>query len=1011
MRTLRHTCVLVAAMAALSLPDTATAGRRRAAHESPGHLQFTSPQVNPLALQPASGATCNGNLLLVANTTSNTVDAVDTSTNMRTTQINVGMEPVNVTFRPDGCEAWVANHVSDSVSVIDTNGASGSYLRVIETIQSLDANGATLFDEPTGIAFASDTKAFVALSSRNEIAIVSGTTYAVTDSIAITAQEPRAIAVRNGRLYVAAFESGNQSELSVCGTESASNPQCTLSGNTLSGNDLLTFAQNPNIPGEQKNIVIDPQVPDRDFFVFDAATDPPALLKTNTGVGTLLYGVAVDGADRVYITQTDARNDVNGITFPAGSRQDPNGDGDVNLADIGNRMFLNQLAILDCSGGGTSCTIVSSADCGDDPPPAPVEPSANLDCPPGPATALATPYGVAVSADNTTVVGTAAGTNRLFTTNASGTVLARLDVGSIPKGVALLSESNGSPPEGAPQTAYVLNSLGNTVSVVDVTTPEAPSITTTINVGADPTPDAVRLGAIAFNSAFASNTGTFSCGSCHPDGNNDQLLWRIGGECFLGGCVADEDEPRSTMPVRGLRDSIPLHWDGTLGDPFGGGNGAVGSGGSVAANCDGSNQHTCFRQLVDGSLSGVMCNQTPSCASGPSGLPGLLTSQEREDMASFLERVSYPPARSRRLDDTVSTISDPIPVQVGTITVGTLEGFEDFFMDQGGVGQPDTCADSDAGCHEFPLGAGTNSETLQGFDVPTMRGMTDRFLQFSIGPSNAEEILVVANDGFPGITVLNIDPLEDPIEWNPAVGFREITTFGAAFGIFQPVYNTRPLNIFQMFEEASTGHSGATGRQVTLNTRTTGGVLLAPTEALLLDLEAADERGVVNLRGNGLRGGNAVVVSYLSPTDEYQVGGAKLTHEALVAEAQVGTTSVTLTAHLRSSTSEDTPQPLLAPMGSSCGSAGPTGDPALPTGSSFDIESKHVATGDTVFVDGQPTAATVTVNGNATSCPDPTDGRVATQLITISGVPGTGTRLLQVKNASGLLSNEVPLLP
>jgi YVTN family beta-propeller protein len=372
-------------------------------------------------------------VLLVANTTSNTVDAINTSTNLRTKQIAVGMEPVNVTFRPDGCEAWVANHVSDSVSVIDTNAASPSHLTVIETIQSLDGSGATLFDEPVGIAFASNTKAYVALSSRNQVAIVSGTTYSVTGSLAIAAQEPRAIAVRNGRLYVAAFESSNQSELSVCGTESSTNPQCTLAGNTISGNDLLTFAANPNIPGEQKNIVIDPQVPDRDLFVFDATTD--ALLKTNSGVGTLLYGVAVDGTDRVYVTQTDARNDVNGITFPAGSRQDPNGDGDVNLADLGNRMFNNELAILNCAGGGASCTVVSTV---------------NLDGgSPAPATALATPYGVAVSGDNTTVVGTAVGTSRLFTTNSSGTILARLDVGSIRMGVGLRSNAV----TGAPDTA------------------------------------------------------------------------------------------------------------------------------------------------------------------------------------------------------------------------------------------------------------------------------------------------------------------------------------------------------------------------------------------------------------------------------------------------------------------------------------------------------------------------------------------------------------------------------
>ena len=47
----------------------------------------------------------------------------------------------------------------------------------------------------------------------------------------------------------------------------------------------------------------------------------------------------------------------------------------------------------------------------------------------------------------------------------------------------------------------------------------------------------------------------------------------------------------------------------------------------------------------------------------------------------------------------------------------------------------------DSGCHALPLTADTNSTSLGGFDVPTMRGMTDRWLQFSIGITNAEEAL------------------------------------------------------------------------------------------------------------------------------------------------------------------------------------------------------------------------------------------------------------------------------
>jgi YVTN family beta-propeller protein len=963
----------------LLLAPSARAGRPRPAHEPIGHLTFTSPQSNPLALSP------DGKFLYVANTANNSVAVINTATRVFEKQIAVGLEPVSVAVRPGGREVWVANHVSDSISVIDTDPTSPSYRQVVETIQDLRPDGATRFDEPVGVAFASDAKAYVALSSRNQVAVVDAASYAVTGSLNIRAQEPRAIAVRNGRLYVAAFESGNQSELSACGLAGTA-PQCTI---FLT--DLNTFATSPNMPGFEKNIVIDPQVPDRDLFVFDTSTDDE--IKVVEGVGTLLYGLAVDAGNRVYLTQTDARNAVNGTT--SGLVGDVNGDGDVNLADLENRMFTNEVAILDCGVGGPSCSVVSTVD---------LDPSF-----PDPATALATPYGIALSGEpDPTIVATAAASSRLFTMDSSGNLLAQLDVGAIPRGVALRSD----PDTGAPQIAYVLNTLDTTVTVVDVSEPAglSPSkILATILVGIDPTPQAVRLGRIAFNDASASTSGTFACASCHPDGHTDQLLWRIGGECFLNGCVAGEDEIRSTMPIRGLRDSVPLHWDGILGDPFGGPNGATGSGGNPGTSCS-ADPHTCFRDLVDASLAGVMCDQAGACPPGGT----ILSEQEKDDMATFLERVSYPPARSRRIDDSVSTIGEGVvvtdPEGNDPIEVGALEGFQDFFIDQNGNGNPNTCADSNAGCHELPLGTATNSETLQAFDAPTLRGMTDRFLQFSLGPAHTEELLAFANAGLPSF---NISPLEPPIQWDPGQGPREVTTFGAAFAVFEPVYGVRPLDIFQMFEEASTGPSGALGRQVTLNARTTDTALLAETEALLAELEAADERGVVNLRGAGLRDGQAVALSYLQSGGVYKVGGETLSRGDLIREAQPPqpTLIVTLTGHLRSGVSEDSPQPLIAPFGAQCDTGPNTPDPLLPAGSSFPFEGAHVAHGDAVFLNGQDTGLQVSVTGTSSSC-SPTQGQITTQLLSVSGLVRTGgTDLLQIRSANGLLSNEMPLLP
>lgn len=975
-------CGAAAALAGLLSTPVALAGSPRI-HEAIGFQLFESPQVAPIALSP------DGSELYVAHTTANAVQVVSTALNLNVKQIPVGMEPVALALRPDTQELWVSNHVSDSVSIIDLAPGSPTRWQVVDTIQGLDTAGATTFDEPAGIAFTSDgAKAYVALSSRDAIAVIDAGNRVVTSTIKVRAQEPRAIAVRNGRLYVAAFESGNQSELSACPTASSpfisgSPPQCTLGAL-----DLINFATNPNLPGLTKNIVIDPQVPDRDLFVYDTATDSE--VSVASGIGTLLYGLTVSSSGRVFLTQTDARNTVNGLEGQ-------------NLVDLDNRMFLNEVAAVTCN---PSCGAVTVRD---------LEPAS-----PSHATALATPYGVALSADESTLVITLAGSSRLATLDAATLVTSGVvDLGTgsefgqqIPKGVALRSG-----PGGVPQTAYVLNSMENTVSVVDISTPARPIQTGKIALLGDPVPAELRRGRVAFHNAFASSTGTFSCGSCHPDAHVDQILWRIGGACFFGACTGD-DEPRTTMPIRGLKNTLPLHWDGTLGDPFGGPNGAVSNAGNLPPSCDAGGPDgdlDCFRHLVDGSLAGVMCAQSGGCDPGPTGLPGLLGGSERDDLARFLGSVSYPPARSRRIDDTISTAASPVPVPDGSgapssLTANALAGFQDFFTNQGGNSNPDTCADSDAGCHTLPLGAATNSQTLAGFDVPTMRGMTDRFVQFSIGITAPEEALVLANSG---VGFLGAAGLEAPIRWRPADGLREITTFGAAFLLFQPVYNTRPLNTFQMFEEASTGFSGAQGRQLQLNQRTTGGGLLATTNTILAALELADSRGLVNLRGTGMRGGAGVTLSFRN--DGVYTDGSNnvlLTRPQLIAEAQAGTLIITLTAHLRSQWGQPSgPQPLLDHVGT--GSNGVTGDPPLPVITSGTASNPPAITvlgtdvrGDAaVFLDGRPATATLScgVEPGTGFC---LDGDLS---IDLNQSVALGLHLLQVQNPAGPLSNELPI--
>ncbi len=970
-RRVLHTLALSILALLVALPAAASLKR----HEQAGHLTFASPQSRPLALSP------DGSLLLVASTTSGLVDVIDTGSNTVIQQVTVGMEPVGIAFKPDGSEAWVANHVSDSVSVIVTDPASPAFLHVTETIQALNG-GVTEFDEPVAVAFANDAKAYVSLSSRNQVAIIDTATYAVTGLLDITAQDPRAMRVANGRLYVAAFESYNQSQLSVC---------ANLEGDGQIGSpcsmgllDFVDFATDPNLPASVKNITTNPNLPDRDLFVFDTATD--GLIKTVTGVGTLLYGLAVDANDRVYLTVTDARN-----------RE--NGDHDSALSDLDNEMFDNLVQVLDCGVAGASCDVATTVDLD------PATPNRSI--------ALATPYGIDISGDGQTLVATAMGTHRIFSMDAAGNVLDRLDVGSLPKDVLVVSDG-----QGAAQTAYVLNTLSNTVEVVNASNPSSLQSVASIPVGDDPTPDAVRRGRIAFNDAFASDSGNFSCGSCHPDSHTDQLLWRIGAECPLLGC-GDGAEPRTTQPIKGLRDTEPLHWGGELGDPWGNGNGSVGpqTGAAnplAAPNCDrdvtdGSKGDAifpnppngdCMRQLVEAALSGVMCDQIDGCDVGPSGGVGQLTEGERKDMAVFLRRVSYPVARMRPIDD--------------QLTAEAKTGFKEFFMDQGGVSSlvggstVSTCADSDAGCHELPLGAATTSEVVGTFEAPTMRGMMDRYLQFSMGITLVEPLMVLAQFGidFGGFTA---PPTEFP--YDPADGLSEEATLSSSFLLFKVAYNADQGPFQQMTEEATNGHSGAVGRQVTLNQRTTTGAEQAATEALLTALEEADARGGINLRGAGQYLGFPGVISYSAEDDNYPMDLTTFTRGELLAAAQVGDLNVTLTGTLPTGVSEDVPQPLIASRGANCGTGtGVTGDPALPSGTQLLIEGAHVTTADTVLVNGAIDGGATISMGGDTTCMVAGRDSVATNdlVVTLSSSLATGMHLLQVQSEDGLMSNELP---
>ncbi len=1052
---------------ALALTVAASAGTACQRQAKTGAALFQSPQTNPVAL------TADQRLLFVANTTSGSVSVLDVRRPRRPqllAEIRVGLDPSGIAVRPKRNPAnpnedelvFVTNYISDSISVI-----SRQRLDVVDTIQEIDpVTGVTRSDEPSGIVFDGPHRAFVTLEETNEVWVLElddAGRHVGSSRIAITAPSPRAMAVSGDRLYVAAFESGNQTQFPSCGPDDPRGPEdgCEfhlrliddLSIDVVNGQPAIDIqlgvvfdfaAVDPNVGGK---VIVNPARPDRDVFVFDLtapgldsdpATPGTQPLQVIEGVGTLLYGIAVGMDERVYVTNTDARNHLNG------------------LFELGNRMFDNRLSILDCAGG---CAGPLHLD---------------LDQAAGPAAGIPTPYGLAVSGDGQTVLVTGAGSDGLppgyagthpsqpelfglAVLDADGNVLGGTRTGAIPQGVALRSH----PGTGAAEYAFVLNAVDSTVDVVDVRDPADPKLVSSgISVGHDPTPPVVKAGRIHFMSARASTSGNFSCESCHPNGNIDQVLWTINAvesPDDAGPFVGEIPEPRTTMPIRGLRDTLPLHWEGNLSDPFPGTGGGGHEGPSPGCEPGAENEVACMRHLVNASLSGVMCEQGGGCAAGPSGQAGGLTGGERDELSAFLASVSYAPSPNRRPTDRLSDVA--------------ALGVQDFFTNEDGMGintgvgavvnfAPSTCADNPLGCHSLPLTHSTKSPVVGGFDAPGIRGMVDRHILFSNGIVSSEEALLFAQDcadginpparfydllGFPVLEVSG-DPcnLRSPVIENtgglplmtlpfpsgseiyrPEQGITERGAFLGTFEfLFALVYGVRGERIWEYQTEVSVGLPGMTGRQLSV---TRDNALDAATAGALGLFEASAGDGkIVAVARNRLFGtlrykpatGRWVPTRQgsLPPFLELLLGALGLGKDGMTSDAlrtlvRSSGEVVTITAELPPNISIGGAdrQPLLYEDPDLRAAEQPGEPPSLPrpfasAPAAFRLGAKYVAPAAKVLVNGavcEGCSFTSAVAGT---------GEDAIDVVIPANTFDPGINVMQVLNPLGWASNEFPLV-
>ena len=876
-----------------------------------GHSSFMSPHAAPIAF--------SGGRVFVANTPADTVDVIDASTRKIHARIPVGVDPVGLAMRPDGKELWVANHVSDSVSVIDTDFDSPTYFQVVATVQDFDpTTRATRFDEPVGIAFANNQKAYVALSSENAIAVVNVTNRRITRRLTITAQDPRAITVRGNRLYVIPFESNNKTQLSG-GAKPLDGKLKTFDAyqHSIRVNNVLSL-------GHVVDIIKHPRVPDRDLYVFDTRTDK--LVKTVDTLGTLLYGITADSKGRVYIAQADARNDANG---KSGTKKH-------GLKELENRAFLNQVTRVTFRDGTPQKPKFIDLE-----PLPPRHPEAGQ--------ALATPYGIQVSDDDTTLFVSAAGSDKLFTIDVeTSQVLGRVQVDAVPRGISLESTDDGKATR-----AWVLNAVANTVSLVDVHDPTSLEVVETIRLE-DPTDPEIKSGRIAFNTAAASTTGTYSCASCHPDGHTDQLLWVLKTPIVTGG---NQIMPRSTMPIRGLRDTAPFHWDGIPGDPYGGINSASVRK-AVEPNSDPSDPVSATRHLVDGGLASTM-KQVEDDSTNDEGKAGLMSAEERELLSKFLLGVTYPPAQRRAYDNVLSEKA--------------TEGFELFHItgDVGGTPGANFCGN----CHRMPFWVSTNTPG-SGMDAPTWRGAYDRFLILPQGRLNIIDFDFyrrVAEQGIPERSV-----------WQFSWGGRRA---------FDPVW--------EMVLEGSTGHSGSFARQVTLNESTVDEPL---TSDLLDALETSCGEGGVVLQGEGVfleeNKATPVKVQFDSEVQggQYVETGndrSVFSREMLVSLAAKGQFVGTFTGRHGEHGDYDHPQPGIWTLGPIQEQRGKQKFPVLSNkNKKMTVSGRHIRTGAGIFVNGRKAAGSIRLEENE---------RV---VIELENLPPIGMNFLQVQNPGGLFSND-----
>ncbi len=489
---------------------------------------FESSHVHPIALTPSLDR------LLVVNTPDALLESylVLPDGSLRYERaIPVGLEPVSLRVRSDS-EAWVVNHLSDSISVVDVE--AGGVTRTLQTD-----------DEPNDIVFAAG-RAFVSVATSDAVLV-----YELADLTApprrveLFGREPRSLATSpdGSKVYAVVLKSGNQTAIvgnhvifpewvglahqqdvldamgigsSFCAGPAPAYPP--LPPGIVRNPELVyPFDGVPKVglivkwsdarqafvdeTGQDWSGCLHFRLPDHDLFVIDAGglgVSPVDHLGTN------LFEVSVNPASgKIYVPNTEARNFVR-FEHPEA---------------LAGHFVDNRLAIIDPD-DGHSVTIVelnAHIDRKSDPEQNLAEREASI----------AQPGAMVWRADGSKAYMTALGSRRVFEVDGACTSPLCIvgETRSAPRSVETGHGPSGVALHEGKDRLYVLNRVSHSLAIV-----EASTLRKLEEIALhDPSDADTRLGRqFLYDAVDLSGHGDASCASCHVSGDTDGLTWDLG---------------------------------------------------------------------------------------------------------------------------------------------------------------------------------------------------------------------------------------------------------------------------------------------------------------------------------------------------------------------------------------------------------------------------------------------------------------------------------------------------